>query len=99
MNLARLDEALSILIRSKEGEKLQQELEPVKSSITYFLENLDESFSKSMPAVKDPVSASKFSYEGKVLKNEDLDNRRRVVEELFSSEGFNWDDVINDKEG
>lgn len=94
LNLARLDEALSIIIGSKEGAKIQEELEPVRSSITQFLQNLKVSFAKSMPNVENPVDRSKFSYEGNVLKNEDLENRRRVLEELFKSEGFKWEDVI-----
>lgn len=94
LNLARLDEALSILIKSKEGGKLQEELEPLRTSITSFLQNLDENFSKSMPKIKNPVDRSKFSYQGKALKNEDLENRRRILEELFKSEGFKWDDIL-----
>ena len=97
LNLTRLDEALSILIDSGDARDLQQELEPVRSSITSFLENLDESFSKSLPTVRDIANKSKFSYKGNVLKGEDLDNRRRVLEELFRSEGFTWEDVLGKK--
>ena len=94
LNLARLDEALSILIKSKEGEKLQEELEPLRSSITSFLQSLNENFSKSMPTIKNPVDRSKFSYEGKALGNEDLEKRRRILAKLFKSEGFEWDDIL-----
>lgn len=37
LNLARLDEALSILISSDKGGNLQQEVEPIRSSITSVL--------------------------------------------------------------
>lgn len=94
LNLTRLDEALSILIDSEDGGELQQELEPVRSSVTYFLENLSESFSKSLPTVEKPVEKNQFSYSGNVLEGEDLENRRLVLEELFKSEGFTWNDVL-----
>ena len=94
LNIARLDEALSILIGSSEGEKLHKELGPVRSSITSFLQNLDESFSKSMPNIKNPVDPSKFPYEKRVAKDKGQENRRHTLEELFSSEGFKWEDVI-----
>lgn len=94
LNLTRLDEALSILINSQDGGELQQELEPVRSSLTYFLENLDQSFSNSLPTVENPADKSKFSYQGNVLKGEELDKRRQVLEELFTSEGFTWEDVL-----
>ena len=94
LNLTRLDEAISILIDSEEGGGLQQELEPVRSSLTNFLENLDESFSDSLPTVKNPADKSKFTYQGNVLKGEDLSKRRKVLEELFTSEGVTWEDVL-----
>lgn len=94
LNLTRLDEALSILIGSTEGGNLREELEPLRSSITSFLQSLDKNFSKSMPTIKNPIDRSKFSYEGKALENEDLENRRRILEQLFTSEGFKWNDVL-----
>lgn len=94
LNLARLDEALSILIEYKDGGELQQELEPVRSSLTYFLENLEENFSNSLPTVKKSTDQSIFSYQGNVLKGEDLIKRRQVLEKLFISEGFTWEDVL-----
>lgn len=95
LNLVRLDEALSILSGSDLGGRLHEELEPVRSSISFFIENLTENFSKSMPSVKDPVDPSIFPYSENVLKNEDLKNRRHILEKLFKSEGFIWEDVLN----
>lgn len=94
INLARLDEALSILIHSKEGEKLREELKPVRSSVSSFLQNLDESFSNSMPTVKNPLDPAKLPYEEKAGKSEDQESRRRILEKLFKSEGFEWKDVV-----
>ncbi len=95
LNLTRLDEALSILIASKDAEKLQEELEPLRSTITSFLNNLEKNFSNSMPTVDQPVASSKFPYQGKALEHENLENRRRILQELFKSEGFKWDDILN----
>lgn len=94
LNLARLDEALSILIDSPEAGNLQKELIPVRSSITSFLQKLDESFSNSLPNVKSALEPSKFPYDNKISKGEDFSFRRRIMERLFKSEGFNWNDVI-----
>lgn len=94
LNLARLDEALSILIDNKEGGELQEELKPARSSLTQFLQSLDKRFSNSLPTVKNAVERNSFPYKANILKNEDLEYRRRVLEELFKSEGFKWADVV-----
>lgn len=94
LNLTRLDEAFSILIDSQDAEQLQQELEPARSSITYFLKNLEERFSKNLPKVKTDAGEVRFPYKGSVLEGEDLNKRRRILEKLFRSEGFDWDNVL-----
>lgn len=94
LNLTRLDEALSVLIVSDEAGELQEEMEPARSSITYFLNYLEESFSNSLPAVNNPIDGKNFPYKGGGLKNENLENRRRILERLFKSEGFTWEDVF-----
>lgn len=94
LNLTRLDEALSILIGTEKGRKIKEELEPLRLSITDFLQTLDKKFSRSMPVVENPAKVSQFSYDANVLKGEDLENRRRILEELFRSEGLEWNDII-----
>lgn len=94
LNLTRLDEALSIIIGSSEGKKIQEELEPLRSSISDFLQKLDESFSNSMPKVNEPIDPSFFAYKANTFKNEDLQKRRRTMEKLFKSEGLTWTDVV-----
>lgn len=94
LQLARLDEALSILINSTRGEELQKELLPLRSSISSFLKNLDESFSSSLPKVKKPVDKSMFPYNAGVFKHENLDLRRKTLGKLIKSEEFNWTDVV-----
>lgn len=94
LNLARLDEALSILVGSDKGNKLREELEPLRSSIYSFLQNLDSSFSQSMPQVKNPVQASYFNYDHNIKNNEDQKYRRRILERLLNSEGLTWSDVV-----
>lgn len=97
LNLARLDEALSILIGSEEGRNLKAELQPLRSSITNFLENLDQSFSQSMPKVNNSVDPSFFAYQQEVLDDDGQRMRRRVLERLLKSEGLSWKDVIHKK--
>ena len=97
LNLARLDEAFSILIDSPDAGELQQELEPARSSITHFLKNLDENFSESLPRIKNYADAARFPYKGNVLKGENLDNRRRFLQKFLKGEGFDWDHVMGKK--
>lgn len=94
LNLARLDEALSILVGSEKGNDLREELEPLRSAIYSFLLNLDKSFSQSMPKVEKPVQASYFSYEQSIKNNGDQKYRRYMLERLLNSEGIKWSDVI-----
>lgn len=97
LNMARLDEALSILIGSREeAGNLQEEIEPLRSSITDLLQKLDNKFSANMPAVNQPVDSSKFSYKWSGLKGEEREDRRKILEEWFRSEGFRWGDVVED---
>lgn len=94
LHLARLDEALSILIGTESGNNLREELGPLRVSIWSFLKHLDKSFSRSMPKVDDTVNNSYFPYDHSVLKNEEQRKRRRILERLLKSEGFNWADVL-----
>lgn len=94
LNLARLDEALSILISSDKGGNLQQEVEPIRSSITSLLSTLNENFSKSLPKVKDPVEISIFPYQKNVNHQKDLQERRRTLVRLLKAENFKWQDVV-----
>lgn len=95
LNLARLDEALSILIgNDKGGNELRNEIEPLRAAIFEFLKNLDESFSQSMPTANRSVDISHFSYEQSVPKNEEQNERRRILERLLKSEGLKWSDVV-----
>lgn len=94
LNMARLDEALSILIGSENKSKFQKELQPLRSAIYTFLQNLDSNFSRSMPKVKNPVQASYFGYHQSIKNDEEQKDRRRILERLLKSEGLKWSDVV-----
>lgn len=95
LNLARLDESLSILLGSDEAGKLEKELQPVRTAITNFIQTLDEKFSRSLPEVNNSVDPSFFSYSEKVRQSSDLTNRRQTLQRLLKSEGFSWEDVVS----
>ena len=94
LNLARLDEALSILKGSDNKNDLRKEMEPLRSAIYTFLKNLDKSFSQSMPKVGDSVQASYFDYDQSITNDEEQKYRRRILERLLKSEGLKWSDVV-----
>lgn len=94
LNLARLDEALSIVLSKDNGGNLQKEMEPIRSSITNFLSTLDERFSKNLPKVKGPVETSIFPYQKILNEQKDLQDRRKTLERLLKAENFGWQDVV-----
>ncbi|MCM4158517.1 hypothetical protein FHG64_13105 [Antarcticibacterium flavum] len=94
LNLARLDEAFSILLGSDDAENLHQELKPLRSALTNFIQTLDTKFSSSLPKIKNSVDPSFFNYSEKVQQNTDLESRRKILQRLLKSEGFGWEDVV-----
>ncbi|MDT0688791.1 ion channel [Salegentibacter sp. F188] len=94
INITRLDEAISILLNSEKDENLLAELEPLRSSVTSFLKNMDTNFSRSLPRVGDSVNSADLPYILNGKNSEELIERRRILERLLRSEGFNWKDVV-----
>ncbi|MDT0686019.1 ion channel [Autumnicola psychrophila] len=96
LNLARLDEAVTILLNTEKGENLQEELEPLRSTLSSFLENMDQNFSQSLPRVKKPLDFQNLSYSENVHNSEGTRERRLILTRLLNSESFNWKDVDED---
>lgn len=94
INITRLDEALTILLLPGKGENLQEELKLLRSSLTNFLQNMDENFSRSLPDVKSPMDSKDLPYNSPETDSQELRDRRRVLERLFRSEGFGWKEVL-----
>lgn len=96
INIARLDEAVTILLHSKEAKNFEKELNLLRSSLSGFLEDIQENFSSNLSLKKSTVDSYDFpSLEsGKTTK--ELQKRRRIVEALLRSETYTWDDVFSE---
>ena len=94
INITRLDEALTILFNSGKGENFREELKLLRSSLTNFLQDMDKNFSRSLPHVKHPMDPKDLPYSSPETNSQELRDRRRILESLFKSEGFNWTEVV-----
>lgn len=96
INLATLDEAISILLIRKEGEKFLPELQALRNSISNFLNHMEQRYSRTTHYGKD--SNANFPSEemqDDIIGNDDLHDRRRVLGGLLKSENFTWADVYS----
>lgn len=96
LNLVTFDEALSILLLSKEGEKMKNALNSVRSSLTYYLNHIDENFSRSLIKEAGPDINKLPGWEiisSSYINDPALYDRRKVLGGLLKTESFNWQDV------
>ncbi len=98
LNLVKLDEALSILLNSKEGEKMKNAISAIRGSITYFLNHIEQNFSKTVNTEEGPDINKLRGWEiisNSFINDRSLFNRRKVLGGILKSESFAWKDVYN----
>lgn len=93
IHIARLDEAITILLNSVQGEKLHTELQPLRESITTFLKHLTQNYSRTLPQANGEGISESLPYDIHVLDRNELHKRRKLIERLLRSESFTWADV------
>lgn len=93
INFTRLDEAINILLTSKNAEKLQKELQPLRSSLTNFLTHLHENYSHTMPMKERSAGSLPLPYKIAGIDKEELKHRRKILGGFLRSESFDWEDV------
>lgn len=97
INLARLDEALSILLNTGKGEKLHNELKPLRTSLTDLLDHIESKYSHTLSAQKhlnmNPVPDQ--IYIKAVDEDPEIDHRRKIINGLLWNESFKWQDVYS----
>lgn len=97
VNLAALDEAISIMLNSSEFISLHKELQSLRGSINLLLEHLKQRFGDKEGKNPD-INWYKLPLPERVLQegfsgNPDLSDRRKVLTSLLHNENRNWKDV------
>lgn len=94
INIARLDEAVTILLNSKEAKDFHGELKLLRSSLSGFLDDIQENFSLNKAGKNDATDSFDFPSLEPENTSEELRKRRRMVEVLLKSEKYTWKDVF-----
>ncbi|MBZ9632474.1 hypothetical protein LB465_16960 [Salegentibacter sp. LM13S] len=94
LNIARLDEAVSILLYSEKGEKYKEELKLLRSSMSGFLDDMEKNFASNLSLKKTTVDSYDFPALDEKEASKELRKRRNIMEGLFRSENFTWEDVF-----
>ena len=94
INITRLDEALSILLKSNKGENFREELKILRSSLSDFLRNLDKNFSRSLPKAEVSPGNEDLPRSLTQRNSQELVERRRILGSLLRSEGLSWHQVV-----
>ena len=100
LNLVTLDEALSILLNSKEGEKMKNALAAIRGSVTYFLNHVERNFSKTIEKKQAPDITKLPGWEiisSSVFYDPSLSDRRKLLGGILLAESFDWQDVYGSK--
>lgn len=96
VNIVVLDETLSILLNSRQGEKLKDALTPLRSSLSYFLEQVEEKYAIALHKDEAPDIHKLRGWEiisHNFLSDPALFNRRKTLAGLLKMDNFHWSDV------
>ena len=99
VHIAALDEALTHLLFTKEREKYEQNLFPLRKSITDLLYHIEEKYqySDSGHNLKYERGKSTLFNDNteKIDNDEDVIHRRQVLGRLLKNENLNWQQVYD----
>lgn len=93
INIARLDEAVSLLSTSDKASNIKEEVQILRNSLTAYLCHLDENYSNSLPKGEDAVSHEPLQYKITKIDSAELSKRRKILRGILRSEGFQWKDI------
>ncbi|MGY5850065.1 ion channel [Salegentibacter sp. F14] len=94
LNIARLDEAVTFLIHSKEAGEFHRELNLLRSSLSGFLEDIKNNYA-SRVSEKGRIDSFDFPPLRSEINTKELHKRRRILEALLKSENNTWNDVFS----
>jgi hypothetical protein len=98
LNLTRLDEAVNILLSNPSAGKIKQELAPLRSSLSHFIQHLNQNYSRSLPKNEDGKPIKVLPYKVTNLTKKELSNRRIILGGILRNEGFEWEDVMEGRD-
>lgn len=98
LNIAVLDEGVSLMLRNQQANDLANELQPLRRSLTRFLQHMEEKYTQTLYREKD--SDSYLPKPGEIPHWATPDesafkDRRKILGGLLRSESFGWRDVFS----
>lgn len=93
INLVRLDEAVSILLNTDRGKKIEKELLLLRAALDHFLHYLNDNFKRTLPMKEMQPDTFPVPYEIPNADREALWERRQILGGFLRSESFSWEDV------
>lgn len=93
LNIARLDEAISILLYSEKAGSIKEEVEILRGSLSAYLNHLERNYPGALPEGEDPVSSQPLHYKIPKIDPAELQKRRKILRGVLRSEGFEWEDI------
>lgn len=99
LNMATLDEAISMLLGEKKANEFHAEITPLRSSINHFLMHMEQNFYRTLD--KDVTPEFQLPKHNEALiepleNNLLLQHRRSIIGGLLKNEGFSWKDVYSE---
>lgn len=99
INIASLDEALSIMLNSSKFTPLHEEIQLLRDSMDHFLKHLHSRFGRKAGGHPD-INWYTFQLPDSLLKEgfsekQDLTDRRNVLTALLHNENRSWQDVLS----
>lgn len=93
LHVAKLDEAVTILLHTSKGDPFRNELIPLRRSLTELLIHIEEKYSYIYPGtIKSDAPVSDESKTG-AQKDASLEHRRQILKGLLINESFGWSDI------
>lgn len=99
INLAVLDEAMSLLLLGSKEAIMQEELQSLRNSVSLFLQHLEKRYGhqsesgKQLPHIDWHRLTLPESLQVQNPPDSELQSRRKTLHSLLKSEGFSWKDV------
>lgn len=100
VNLAILDETVSMLLSTGQGNQFRSALLNLRLSLNHYLKHLDENYSDSLIRKKEPeieLPEYKLPEPENSEKHLSLEKRRAILGGLLRSENITWKDVYRHK--